>query len=128
MTTVLTGGKFNAIHPGHIWLLQEAKYLGDRLVVVLANDSNNKKEYAVPFEERKKNILATGLVDEVIEGDKENFYRVVEEIKPDIIVLGYDQTLPAGVEERVKGRIEIVRLEKHGDYETRKIKGGKKLL
>ena len=38
MKVVLTGGKFNRIHPGHVWLLKKAKKLG-YLVVVLAHES-----------------------------------------------------------------------------------------
>ena len=39
MRTVITGGCFNKIHDGHVFLLNEAKKLGDKLVVILAAGS-----------------------------------------------------------------------------------------
>ena len=55
MKIVLTGGKFNRIHPGHVWLLKKAKKLG-YLLVVLAHDRHNKRDYASAARTRKKEI------------------------------------------------------------------------
>jgi FAD synthetase len=118
MKTVLTGGKFNAIHEGHLRLLKKARSLGDRLVVVLAHDTNNKRSYALPAEKRKKRLEETDLVDEVVIGDPEDYAKIVRKIKPSVIVLGYDQELPPGV---VPGGIKVVRLGRHGDYSTNKM-------
>ena len=122
MKTVLLGGKFNKIHPGHVWLLKKARSLGDRLVVVLAHDKNNSRPYAIQAEKRKEQLTATNLVDEVVIGDPKDFFAVIGKYKPSVIVLGYDQELPEGVKRKIKPmKIEVVRFEKYKDYSTRKL-------
>ena len=76
MKTVLIGGKFNHIHPGHIWLLKKAKKLG-KLVVVIAHDSHNKREYALSAKQRKKNLEALKIADKVVIGSPTSFFGVV---------------------------------------------------
>src|SRR3989338_10966495 len=117
---ILTGGKFNKIHPGHIWLLRKAKKLG-YLVVVIANDSHNKKPYAVPANKRKKMIEALDIADKVVIGDPKKFVKVVHKFRPNIIVLGYDQKLPdKETREAVKKmRIRVVRSKRYEKYGTR---------
>ncbi|MBI4162688.1 MAG: adenylyltransferase/cytidyltransferase family protein [Candidatus Aenigmarchaeota archaeon] len=117
---ILTGGKFNKIHPGHIEFLKYAKNLG-RLTVVLANDNNNDRPYAIPAKERKERLERLQLADEIVFGDPKDFFAVVEKYNPDIIVVGYDQKLPVQVEERLKSykkKIKIVKAEKYGDYRS----------
>ena len=66
---VATSGGFDPIHIGHVRLLQEAKKLGDQLVVILNNDNwlRNKKGYVfMPEKERKEILLAIQVVDKVI--------------------------------------------------------------
>ena len=116
-TVVLTGGTFNRIHPGHIYLLAKARMLG-KLVVVLANDVHNKKENAIPSRERKKALEALKIADKVIIGDADRFVGVVEKTKPSVIVLGYDQKLP-DAETRAyvkKKKIKVVRMDRFGTY------------
>jgi FAD synthetase len=115
MTTVLAGGCFNQIHAGHIYFLKKAKSLGDKLVVVLANDRNNTKPYAIAAKERKKNLQALGIADEVLIGHSSDFSSTIKKIKPNIIALGYDQTLPC------ETKIKTVRIRKFGGYSSRKI-------
>lgn len=118
---VLTGGKFNKIHPGHLWLLKKAKKLG-KLVVVLAHDKHNEREYAVKSNIRKKNLKQLFIADEVVVGSPKSFVAVVKEHKPDIIVLGHDQTLPPGTEEYIREKkIKVIRFKKHGSHSTRKL-------
>ena len=116
MTVVLAGGCFNRLHAGHIYFLKKAKALGDKLVVVLAHENNNKKPYAVDADERKKNLEALGIADKVIIGHSSNFSETVRKVKPDIIALGYDQTLPEGIK-----KMKVIRIHKLGDYSSRKI-------
>ena len=121
MKTVLIGGKFNHIHPGHIWLLKKAKKLG-KLVVVIAHDSHNKREYALSAKQRKKNLEALKIADKVVIGSPTSFFGVVKRYKPYVIVLGYDQKMPPGVEPYVKKlRIAIMKFRKHGSHSTRKL-------
>ena len=65
---VAVSGGFDPIHIGHVRLFNEAKALGDKLVVILNNDNwlKKKKGYAFMNEnERKEIIEALGSVDEV---------------------------------------------------------------
>lgn len=121
MMVVLTGGKFNRLHEGHLWLLRKARGCGDMLVVVLANDANNRRRYAVPAGKRKKMLESTGLPGKVVIGNPRDFFRVVKKFRPSVIVLGYDQRLPPGVRTKLDKKIRIVRLKKHGNYSTRQI-------
>jgi FAD synthetase len=111
---VLVGGSFNAIHPGHVYFLNEAKKLGDELIVVLANDKNNKKRYAISARERKKLLKSLNIADKILVGDSKDKTKVIKKIKPDIIALGYDQKLPEGLES-----FKVARIKKLGDYSTR---------
>lgn len=67
---ILTYGTFDLFHHGHENILKSAKEFGDFLIVGLSTDNFNKlkgKEAYDSFEVRKKNLLNSGLVDEVIE-------------------------------------------------------------
>ena len=101
------------MHPGHIYFLESAKKLGNKLVVVLTNDSNNKKPYAVPARQRKKLLESVELADEVLIGDVKDMAKVVEIVKPDVVALGYDQKMPPGLD-----KIKFVRIKKFGSYST----------
>lgn len=101
---VLCCGTFDYLHPGHISFLQQAVQLGDELFVVVARDENVKQiKGRYPDhdeEERRQRVQALGLAAEVRLGyPGRNFLRVVEEIEPDIIALGYDQSAPPGLAE-----------------------------
>jgi cytidyltransferase-like protein len=66
---VAVSGGFDPIHIGHIRLIQEAKKLGDKMVVILNNDHwlRKKKGFVfMPQEERLEVIRAISGVDEVI--------------------------------------------------------------
>lgn len=66
---VMVSGGFDPVHIGHVRLFQEAKKLGDELVVVINNDNwlKLKKGYVfMPEQERKEIIEAFQAVDRVI--------------------------------------------------------------
>ena len=111
---VLVGGCFNSIHSGHIYFLKEAKKLGDILIVVLSHDKNNNKSYAVPAEKRKKILESLDIVDKIMIGDAHDKIKIVLEIKPDIIALGYDQTLPENIAD-----FHCVNIKKLGNHSTK---------
>ena len=122
MTKVLAGGCFNKLHEGHIQFLKEAKALGDELVVVLANDSHNQKDYAVPAEQRKQNVEKLGIATKVLIGDPDQFVGVVLREKPQVIALGYDQELPEDVlKELMNLKAKIVKLRKYSDVSSSKM-------
>ena len=115
---VLAGGCFNKIHKGHIYFLKKAKSFG-YLVVVLTHDKNNKKPYAVKAIKRRRNLAKIKIADKIIIGDAKDFSKVVKRIKPDVIILGYDQKLP--IKKKGLGKIKIRRIRKLGKYSTHKI-------
>ena len=87
-------GTFDLLHMGHIYFLKEAKKLGDTLAVVIATDSTVRKlkhEPINPQDIRLKLIKELKIVDEAYIGHEDDIYKIVKEIKPDIIALGFDQ-------------------------------------
>jgi len=88
-------GVFDLLHPGHIYFLTEAKRLGDELVVVVARDSTARKFKHEPItteSSRVQLVAALKPVDRAILGHEGgSIYDILEEIRPDIIALGFDQ-------------------------------------
>jgi len=69
VTTVIVSGGFDPIHVGHLRMMQEAKALGDRLLVIVNNDNwlKVKKGYCfMSQEDRKEIILGFDCVDDVV--------------------------------------------------------------
>ena len=93
---VLAGGVFDIIHPGHIHTLNDAKKLGDVLVVVIATDKTavkmKKRKPLHNAELRRELVSSLTMVDMCIIGDEEDIFKTVDLVKPQIIALGYDQT------------------------------------
>ena len=92
---VLAGGVFDIIHPGHISTLNAAKALGDVLVVVVATDNTAvkmKKRRPIHSQEQRKELVnSLGVVDLCLIGQENDIFKTVNLVKPQIIVLGYDQ-------------------------------------
>ena len=93
---VLAGGVFDIIHPGHINTLNDAKKLGDVLVVVVATDKTaikmKKRKPLHSAKLRQELVSSLTMVDLCIVGDEEDIFKTVDLVKPQIIVLGYDQS------------------------------------
>ena len=128
MARVMASGVFDLLHIGHLHYLEEARKYGDELIVVVACDETvrrRKHEPIMPAEERRRLVEALKPVDKAVIGYEDDFLKIVEEIKPDVIALGYDQHFE-GLEEMLKERgieAKIVRCGKYdGDLnKTRKI-------
>jgi len=92
---VFIGGGFEIIHPGHVQTIEQAKKLGDVLVVVVARDSTirmRKGRNPVTSEGDRLHLLSSlRQVDVAILGSQENIYVTLEKVKPDVVALGYDQ-------------------------------------
>jgi cytidyltransferase-like protein len=97
---VMVSGGFDPVHIGHVRLFNEAKKLGDYLIVVVNNDNwlKLKKGYSfMPETERKEIIEAFRGVDEVMLTKHEpgttdlSVCQELEEIKPDIFANGGDR-------------------------------------
>ncbi|WFO74834.1 DUF357 domain-containing protein [Desulfurococcaceae archaeon MEX13E-LK6-19] len=91
---VLVAGSFEIIHPGHIYYLREAWKKG-RVYVVVARDKSiekfKKREPIVPEEQRLEVVKNIKYVYKAVLGDENDYLKPVEDIKPDIILLGPDQ-------------------------------------
>ena len=116
---VLAGGVFDIIHPGHIHTLNAAKALGDVLVVAIATDNTAQKMKKRPplhnQELRRELVSCLSMVDRAVVGHEDDIFETVKEIKPNIIVLGYDQIhqekfIDDGCK-RINIDVEIVRLQ-----------------
>ena len=94
MVTVMATGTFDLLHIGHIYYLKEAKKLGDTLAVVVACDKTVRRlkhEPVTTEEMRLRLINELRVVDKAVLGNEDDKFEVVEELKPDVIALGYDQ-------------------------------------
>jgi FAD synthetase len=95
MKTVMAMGTFDMLHPGHLSYLEEAKKHGDHLVVVVARDKTVEKERGrtpvVEEKDRLRLVQQLRVVDEAMLGNVGDKLVVVEQVKPDVICLGYDQ-------------------------------------
>ena len=95
MKKVMATGTFDLLHPGHINYLQQAKSQGDVLIVVVARDETVQQEKGESpvwnQEKRKQELEKLNIADKVVIGNPGNKLKIVEEEKPDILCLGYDQ-------------------------------------
>jgi len=94
MVRVMASGVFDIIHAGHISYLEQAKAMGDELIVVVASDNTVRKrkhEPVTPATMRVKIVDSLKPVDKAIIGKDGDMFAILEEIRPDIIALGHDQ-------------------------------------
>jgi len=115
MKKVMVFGTFDILHPGHTHMLTEAKEYGDYLIAVVARDSTveqvKKKKPVYNQEIRVKNLENLGIADEVLLGHEDDKHRIVSEINPDVVALGYDQKFFIDELEKALGsHAKIVRL------------------
>ncbi len=94
---VATSGGFDPLHVGHVRLFQEAKKLGDRLVVILNSDEWLKRKKGYVFmnvKHRMEMILAIKGVDEVMVWDDgtPTVSGALRKLKPDIFAKGGDRS------------------------------------
>lgn len=99
MKKVMASGTFDILHPGHGIYLEEAKKLGGddaELYVVVARDSTVEKNKRIPIINEKQRLELIKMlkpVDEAYLGNENgDIFKIVEEIDPDIIAIGPDQT------------------------------------
>lgn len=102
---VFTNGCFDILHAGHVHYLEQAKALGDRLVVGLNNDESitrlkGEGRPVNPLKERATVITGLASVDWVIPFGEINGnefddtpYDIITKVKPDVLVKGGDYTV-----------------------------------
>ena len=120
---VLSCGTFDHFHPGHESFLKQAAALGGELYVVVARDENVERlKGRRPDHDEQERVAAlkelTYVTSVRLGYPGRNLLRVVEEIGPDIIALGYDQNSPPGLREAFPD-CDIVVLESHRSEERR---------
>lgn len=92
---VLATGVFDLVHPGHIDYLEKAKSCGDILVVSIVDDKFVRKGPGRPIfnqDLRLSWLAALETVDFVVLNGYYGPWKIMEAIKPDIYVKGYNLT------------------------------------
>lgn len=123
MVKVMASGVFDIIHTGHLSYLEQAKAMGDELIVVVACDDTvrkNKHEPITPEKMRVRIVNSLKPVDMAILGKEGDIFDVVKDISPDIIALGFDQTfrekdLRKRLEENGLGHIKVARATEYAE-------------
>lgn len=114
---VFTNGCFDLLHMGHITLLENARREGDRLVVAINSDASVRglKGTARPIvseKERARILAALAAVDAVVIFEDPTPLRLIETLRPDVIVKGgdYNKDTVVGAKEVQSwgGRVKIV--------------------
>lgn len=104
---VFTNGCFDLLHPGHVRYLQQARALGDALIVALNSDRSVRalKGPARPIlkeDERAEVMAALACVDFVTIFDEPTPREIIAALLPDILVKGGDWSL-----DTIVGRAEV---------------------
>ena len=122
MTRVMAVGIFDLLHAGHLHYVEQAKSLGEELVVVIAHDETVRQQKHEPVtgqDLRRRMVEGLKPVDKAVIGNPPGvpIFEILGKIKPDLIALGYDQ----------KHSIDAIRkgLDKHGfeDVEVTRVEG-----
>jgi len=92
---VMTNGCFDILHAGHVSYLEEAKSLGDQLVVAVNDDPSVARlkgptRPITPLEDRMAVLAGLAAVDWVVPFGEDTPAALVEQLKPDVLVKGGD--------------------------------------
>jgi D-glycero-beta-D-manno-heptose 1-phosphate adenylyltransferase len=92
---VFTNGVFDLLHPGHLRYLQQARALGDALIVGVNSDRSvraNKgpSRPVTPEAERAEVLSALACVDAAVIFDEETPSQLIAALQPDVLVKGAD--------------------------------------
>jgi rfaE bifunctional protein nucleotidyltransferase chain/domain len=94
-TVVFTNGVFDLLHPGHVRYLQQARALGDALIVGVNSDRSVRAikgplRPITPEAERAEILAALAPVDAAVMFDEDTPHAIIAAIQPDILVKGAD--------------------------------------
>mgnify|MGYP000058139928 FL=1 len=118
---VMTNGCFDLLHAGHVHYLEQARRLGDRLVVAVNDDDSVQRlkgegRPVMPLAQRMSVLAALNAVDWVISFSQDTPVALIGEILPDVLVkggdyaadqiAGYEAVTAAGGEVRVLDFVE----------------------
>ena len=116
-TIVLTNGCFDLIHRGHLHILRQAKACGDILIVAVNSDRSVKMikgpgRPVLAEQDRVELIAALEMVDYVVLFDEPDPYRVIDTLRPNVLVKGGDwgveRIIGSDIVEREGGRVVVV--------------------
>jgi rfaE bifunctional protein nucleotidyltransferase chain/domain len=118
-TVIFTNGCYDLLHPGHVRLLEQARGLGDVLILALNSDASVRRMKGpsrplITELERAAMALALAAVDAVTLFDEDTPRELIAEVLPDVLVKGADWShFIAGREEveAAGGRVLTVPLE-----------------
>ena len=122
---VFVAGTFDLIHPGHVDLLAYAASFG-KVYVVIARDENVKRlKGRKPILNENSRLRVVSSIRYVFNarlGDKRDIFAPLEDIKPDIVVLGPDQPfdeedLASKLEARLGYRPKVIRYPSKGEFQ-----------
>ncbi len=105
---VFTNGCFDLLHVGHVRYLQAARALGDILVVGVNSDASvqgldkGSGRPVVPDSQRMEVLSALSCVDYVVKFEEPDPLRLIETIRPDVLVKGGDWPV-----DRIAGRDSV---------------------
>ena len=94
-TIAFTNGVFDLLHVGHLRYLQQARALGDALVVGINSDRSVRAikgpdRPVTPQDERAEILAALSSVDAVVVFDEDTPHRLIAALQPDVLVKGAD--------------------------------------
>jgi len=99
LKVVFTNGCFDLIHPGHVAYLEEARSLGDALLVAVNTDASVRRlgkgglRPVNPEADRARVVAALAAVDRVVLFGEDTPLELITELQPDILVKGGDYRL-----------------------------------
>ena len=121
MTRVMAVGIFDLLHAGHLHYVEQAKSLGEELVVVIAHDETVRKQKHEPVtgqDLRRRMVEGLKPVDQAIFGNPPGvpIFEILKQIDPDLIALGYDQkhsidAIRKGLDQHGFEHVEVTRVE-----------------
>jgi len=117
---VFTNGCFDLLHPGHIRCLEQARALGDLLIVAINSDASVRRmkgpgRPVMPEAERAEVLAALAGVDYVTVFEEDTPQNIIARLLPDVLVKGGDwgpdQIVGRAEVEAAGGRVVSIPLE-----------------
>jgi len=94
-SVVMTNGCFDVLHAGHVHYLQQARWLGDCLIVAVNDDQSVKRlkgseRPIYSLEQRMQVLAALACVDYVVAFSEDTPKELIEKVTPNVLVKGGD--------------------------------------
>ncbi len=112
---VFTNGCFDLLHPGHVAYLEQARSLGDALVVGVNTDESVQRltkgpgRPVTPEADRARVLAALACVDQVVLFPEDTPLELITALQPDVLVKGGDYTTEEIVGREIVGYVQLGR-------------------